>query len=219
MILAAGRGERMRPLTDKTPKPLLRAGGKALIDLQLDRLVAVGIRCLVINVSHLGDQIERHVGLGDNRGCCVHYSHEGEALETGGGIFKALPFLRDPFLVVNSDVWTDLDFSTLSINDEDLAHLVLVDNPSHHPTGDFSLEGNRLRVGGSRSMTFSGIGIYRKALFSGCRAGKFPLAPILREAMARNRVGGQRHGGGWMDIGTPRRLEELNTRLSQPTEN
>ncbi len=216
MILAAGRGERMRPLTDDTPKSLLRAGDKTLIDFHLDRLAAAGIRCLVINLAYLGEQIERHVGSGDNRGCCIHYSCEGEALETGGGIFKALPLLRDPFLVVNSDVWTDLDFATLAMDDDDLAHLVLVDNPPHHPAGDFSLKGSRLKVAGSDAMTFSGIGIYRKALFSGCQAGKFPLAPLLRDAMGRNRVGGRRHDGVWMDIGTPQRLEALDARLTRP---
>lgn len=214
MILAAGRGERMRPLTDRLPKPLLRAGGKALIDYHLEALNQAGLRCLVINHAHLGELIEQHVGTGDDRGCCVHYSREEQALETGGGIFKALPLLRDPFLVVNADVWSDVDYLSLSIEEGDLAHLVLVDNPPHHPDGDFSIDGGRLSAEGSERLTFSGIGIYRKALFTGLAADRFPLAPLLRKAMNHGRVGGRRHEGSWMDIGTPQRLDELDSRLA-----
>ena len=214
MILAAGRGERMRPLTDHTPKPLLRAGGKALVDYHVDALVAAGIRCLVVNHAHLGEQIERHIGSGGTRGCCIHYSREGEALETGGGILKAMPYLRDPFLVVNADIWSDIDYAALAIGRDDLARLVLVDNPEHHPEGDFRLEDARVHPGDNRpALTFSGVGIYRKALFAGCRPGRFPLAPLLREAMARGRVGGIHHPGGWVDVGTPARLRELDERL------
>jgi len=214
MILAAGRGERMRPLTDHTPKPLLRAGGKALIDYHVDALVAAGIRCLVVNHAHLGEQIEQHLGSGGDRGCCIHYSREGEALETGGGILKAMSHLKDPFLVVNADIWSDIDYAALAIGRDDLARLVLVDNPQHNPEGDFRLEDARVQPRDNRpALTFSGVGIYRKALFAGCRPGRFPLAPLLREAMARGRVGGIRHPGGWMDVGTPARLRELDERL------
>jgi MurNAc alpha-1-phosphate uridylyltransferase len=214
MILAAGRGERMRPLTDHTPKPLLRAGGKALIDYHIDALVAAGIRCLVVNHAHLGEQIEQHLGSGGARGCCIHYSREGEALETGGGILKAMPHLKDPFLVVNADIWSDVDYAALGIGRGDLAQLLLVDNPEHHPRGDFRLEGARVYPKDSRpALTFSGVGVYRKSLFAGRRPGRFPLAPLLREAMAQARVGGTRHPGAWMDVGTPARLRELDTRL------
>lgn len=214
MILAAGRGERMRPLTDRTPKPLLRAGGRALIDYHIEALVSAGIRCLVINHAHLGGQIESHVD-GGHWGSCIHYSREGEALETGGGIFKALPLLKSPFLVVNSDIWSDIPYAELTIGRDDLAHLVLVDNPRHNPAGDFALEDGRVRPAGAKRLTFSGVGLYRKALFSACGPGRFPLAPLLRDAMTRGRVGGQRHAGRWMDIGTPERLTQLDRLLDQ----
>ena len=213
MILAAGRGERMRPLTDRAPKPLLRAGGRALIDYQIEALASAGIRCLVINHAHLGDQIEHHVGGGGQWGSCIHYSREGEALETGGGIFRALPLLKEPFLVVNADIWSDVCYGELAISRDDLAHLVLVDNPRHNPAGDFALEDGRVRPEGAMRLTFSGVGLYRKALFAGCVPGRFPLAPLLRGAMTRGRVGGQRHAGRWMDIGTPDRLTELDRLL------
>lgn len=214
MILAAGRGERMRPLTDRTPKPLLKAGGEALIDHHIRALAAAGIRCLIINHAHLGAQVEEHVGGGDRWGVCVHYSREGDALETGGGIFKALPLLQEPFLVVNGDIWSDVDYGALRMPRDDLAHLVLVDNPPHHRAGDFSLRAGRVSDQDGPRLTFSGIGIYRKGLFAGCRPGKFPLAPLLRGAMAAGRVGGRRHSGRWMDIGTPARLAELDAMLT-----
>lgn len=204
----------MRPLTDRTPKPLLRAGGKALIEHHIEALVAAGIRCLVINHAHLGEQIEDFLGRGGCRGACIHYSREQDALETGGGIFKALPLLKDPFLVVNADTWTDIPYGDLSVERDDLAHLVLVDNPLHNPAGDFVLAGGRVRVEGGERLTFTGVGVYRKALFGHCRPGKFSLAPLLRDAMIDDRVGGRRHGGFWMDIGTPERLEALDARLS-----
>ena len=214
MILAAGRGERMRPLTDGTPKPLLRAGGRPLIDYHIDALVAAGIRCLVINHAHLGGQIETHLGGGGLWGVCIHYSREDQALETGGGIFKALPLLKEPFLVVNADTWSDIPYGELTVRREDLAHLVLVDNPLHHPAGDFALRAGRVTPSAARRFTFSGVGIYRKALFAGCVPGRFPLAPLLRDAIARRRVSGQHHAGLWMDIGTPERLQALDARLS-----
>ncbi len=216
MILAAGRGERMRPLTDQTPKPLLEAGGKALIQYHIERLAAAGIREIVINHAHLGDRIEAALGDGRRFGVRIRYSDEGQgkALETGGGIFKALPLLGpDPFLVVNGDIWTDLDFAGVRLADGDLAELVLVPNPPHHPDGDFALAAGRVSDAGPPRYTFGGIGVYSPALFDGCEPGAFPLAPLLRRAMARDRVGGRLHLGRWLDIGTPERLTELDLML------
>lgn len=213
MILAAGRGNRMRPLTDHTPKPLLAAGGKPLIQIQIERLAAAGFRELVINHAHLGHQIESALGDGAHLGVSIRYSAEGEgqALETGGGIFKALPLLGPgPFLVVNGDLWTDFPLHRLTLADGDLASVVLVENPPHHPQGDFALVGGRVRTGGSPRFTFGGIGLYRPELFAGCRGGAFPLAPVLRDAMDQDRVGGELHRGRWHDIGTPERLAELD---------
>ncbi|MBK1716608.1 N-acetylmuramate alpha-1-phosphate uridylyltransferase MurU [Thiocystis violacea] len=216
MILAAGRGERMRPLTDHNPKPLLQAGGKPLIQYHIERLAAAGIRDLVINHAHLGEQIEQALDDGARFGVRIRYSPEARALETGGGIFKALPLLGpEPFLVVNGDVWTDIDLGAPHLAEGDLAHLVLVDNPTHNPKGDFRLTGTRVHPDGSPRLTFSGIGLYRPELFAGCEAGAFPLAPLLRTAMADGRVGGQHHRGRWLDIGTPERLAELDRDLSQ----
>jgi MurNAc alpha-1-phosphate uridylyltransferase len=214
MILAAGRGERMRPLTDRVPKPLLTAGGRRLIDYHLEALARSGIREVVVNHAHLGDQIEAALGDGRAFGLRIRYSPEGRALETGGGIHRALPLLGEgPFLVVNGDVWTDVDFGGLTLAASDLAHLVLVDNPAHHPAGDFALQSGRASVQGEPRLTFSGIGVYRAALFAGCRDGAFPLAPLLREAMAAGRVSGERHAGTWVDVGTPERLAALDARL------
>lgn len=216
MILAAGRGNRMRPLTDRTPKPLLVAGGKPLIVHHIERLAAAGIRELVINHAHLGAQIETALGDGGAFGVRIRYSAENEALETGGGIFKALPLLGPaPFLVINGDIWTDCDVHGLQLAEGDLAHLVLVDNPPHHPTGDFALEDDRVQADGTPRHTFSGIGIYRPALFDGCIPGAFPLAPLLRRAMSAGRVSGRLHTGRWFDIGTPERLAELDRLLRQ----
>lgn len=217
MILAAGRGERMRPLTDHTPKPLLEVGGKPLIVWHIERLAAAGFTELVINHAHLGEQIERTLGDGSRWGVAIRYSAEGEgrALETGGGIFKALPLLgENPFLVVNGDIWCDLDFAELALPDGDLAQLVLIDNPDHNPGGDFHLDtAGRVHAEGEPRLTFSGIGVYSPALFSGCRPGAFPLAPLLRSAMAEGRVGGRHHRGRWMDVGTPERLLTLDKQL------
>ncbi len=217
MILAAGRGERMRPLTDHTPKPLLEAGGRPLIVWHLERLAAAGYRQVVINHAHLGDQIEARLGDGSRWGLSIRYSREGEgrALETGGGICKALPLLGpDPFLVINGDVWCDLDLASLSLPEGDLAYLVLVDNPPHHPAGDFVLSDGRVRdAGAGPRLTFAGIGVYHPALFAGCRPDPFPLAPLLRQAMAAGRVSGTHCRGTWVDVGTPRRLHDLDRRL------
>jgi MurNAc alpha-1-phosphate uridylyltransferase len=218
MILAAGRGERMRPLTDHTPKPLLPVAGKPLIVWHIERLASAGIRNLVINHAHLGEQVERALGNGERWGVTIHYSAEGQgkALETGGGIFKALPLLgQAPFLVVNGDVWCDADLSALSLHDDDLAQLLLVDNPAHNPAGDFHLDAvGRVHAAGEPRLTFSGIGVYSPALFAGCRPGPFPLPPLLRRAMAADRVGGQRHAGRWVDVGTPERLLMLDKQLT-----
>lgn len=216
MILAAGRGERMRPLTDTTPKPLLRAGGRALIEYHLEALVRAGIDDIVINHAHLGDRIEAALGSGSRYGARIRYSAEPEgALETGGGIFQALPLLgAGPFLVVNGDVWTDLDYASLPRTFDGLAYLLLVDNPAHHPDGDFCLDGGRVHVCDGPRLTFSGIGLYRAALFRDCRPGRFPLAPLLRDAMAADQIGGAHFQGRWLDIGTPQRLAELDHMLS-----
>ncbi len=213
MILAAGRGNRMRPLTDQTPKPLLIAGGRPLIQHQIERLAGAGFRELVINHAHLGHRIESALGDGAQLGISIRYSAEGEgqALETGGGIFKALPLLGpEPFLVVNGDVWTDFNFHALALAEGDLAHLVLVENPSHHQRGDFALVEGRVQAQGEPRFTFGGIGVYRPELFAGCPGGAFPLAPLLRAAMEQDRVSGQLYRGHWYDIGTPERLDALD---------
>jgi MurNAc alpha-1-phosphate uridylyltransferase len=217
MILAAGRGERMRPLTDRTPKPLLEVGGRPLIVWHIERLAAAGIRDLVVNHAHLGALIEAALGDGARWGVRIRYSAEGEgrALETGGGIFRALPLLGDrPFIVVNGDVWSDFDPAGLALPAHDLARLVLVDNPPHHPQGDFHLARDRLHADGEPRLTFAGIGAYSPELFAGCQPGAFPLAPLLREAMAAGRVGGLHHRGRWVDVGTPQRLAELDRSLA-----
>lgn len=212
MILAAGRGERMRPHTDVTPKPLLRIGGQMMIERHVHALAQAGIQQLVINYAHLGEQIVRALGDGSAYGVEIAYSPEPEAaLETGGGIFNALPLLgTEPFLVVNADIWTDYSFAGLPAVVDGLAHLVMVDNPPHHPDGDFSLSGGRLAQRGPAMLTFSGIGIYRPELFTGCMPGAFPLAPLLRSAMGDGQVSGEQYDGRWFDIGTPERLEAIN---------
>lgn len=215
MILAAGRGERMRPLSDSVPKPLLEAGGKPLIVHIIEGLAREGFRDLVINHSHLGEQIETYLADGGRHGVHIAYSHEpGGGLETGGGIFKALSLIdTDPFVVINGDIWTDFPFSRLPKCLEGLAHLVLVDNPPQHPQGDFALQGGRVVEVGEPRLTFSGIGVYARSLFADCRPGKFPLAPRLRAAMARGLVSGEHYRGRWRDIGTPQRLNELDQEL------
>lgn len=214
MILAAGRGERMRPLTDRIPKPLLRVGGKSLIEYHIEALVAAGFSELVINHAHLGERIEAALGDGGRWGARIRYSPEGEALETGGGIFRALPLLGDaPFLVVNGDIWCDYDFSIPPPGEGVLAHLVLVDNPAHNPRGDFALSAGRVANAGAPRLTFSGIGLYRPELFAGCAPGAFPLAPLLRAACDRGQVSGEHYRGRWTDVGTPQRLRELGRML------
>jgi MurNAc alpha-1-phosphate uridylyltransferase len=211
MILAAGRGERLRPLTDHTPKPLLAAGGRPLIEHLVVALVAAGISDLIVNTAHLGERIEAYLGDGSRFGARIVYSPEGEALETGGGIFRALPLLGDgPFLVVNGDIATDFPFARLKGHPEGLAHLVLVPNPPHHAQGDFALDGGRVHDTGPERHTFSGIGVYRPELFAGCAPGRFPLAPLLRQAMPEGKVSGELYEGFWMDIGTVERLEAFD---------
>lgn len=214
MILAAGRGERLRPLTDRTPKPLLPAGGRPLIEHLIGALVAGGITELIVNTAHLGEQVEAALGDGARLGARISYSPEGEALETGGGIHRALPLLGEaPFLVVNGDIATDFPFGSLRDLSVDLAHLVLVPNPEHHPAGDFGLHDGQARNGGEPRYTYGGIGVYRPELFRDCVPGRFPLAPLLRAAMARNAVSGQLHEGLWMDIGTVERLQAFDDYL------
>ena len=219
MVLAAGRGERMRPLTDAAPKPLLRVGGKSLIQHHLERLAAAGFREVVINTAWLGDMIESALGTGTRFGLAITYSHERpEALETGGGIFNALPLLGSaPFLLVNGDVWTDIDFAALRRDPPggSLAHLVLVPNPPQHARGDFLLTRGLVSEGEGMRHTYSGIGIYRPELFAGCAPGKFPLLPLLRRAIAERRLSGELHAGRWFDIGTVERLHELDAQLLQ----
>jgi N-acetyl-alpha-D-muramate 1-phosphate uridylyltransferase len=219
MILAAGRGERMRPLTDHTPKPLLPVAGRPLIVWHMERLAKVGIREIVINHAHLGDQIEALLDDGSAWGVSIRYSEEPPgALETAGGIANALPLLGErPFLVVNGDIWCDLDFASLPpLAANDLAHLVLVPNPPHHPNGDFDLQSGRVLgvPGVPGRLTFAGIGLYRPELLTSIERGKpAKLAPLLREAMAANRVSGQIHTGRWVDVGTPDRLAALDAEV------
>jgi MurNAc alpha-1-phosphate uridylyltransferase len=220
MILAAGRGERMRPLTDHTPKPLLQAGGKPLIVWHIERLVRAGITDLVINHAHLGVQSEHALGDGGQFGAQIRYSSEGAALETAGGIAFARHLLgSEPFAVVNGDVYCDYDFGRLPAlaaqmqRNHDHAHLVLVDNPAHHPNGDFGLHAMRV-TDTAPKWTFSGIGLYCPELFAQIPRGtKAPLAPLLREQIALGKVSGERHRGVWVDVGTPQRLEELDRQL------
>jgi MurNAc alpha-1-phosphate uridylyltransferase len=217
MILAAGRGERMRPLTDATPKPLLAAGGKPLIVWLIEALAAAGFRELVINHAHLGARLEAGVGDGAAWGVRIAWSREGEALETAGGIATALPLLGDaPFAAVNGDIHCDYPFARLrtALPDDADAHLVLVDNPPQHPQGDFSLDAGRAGNAAAPRLTFAGIGVYRPRLFAGIAPGtRAPLAPLLRAAADRDALSAERHAGAWTDVGTPQRLAELDARL------
>lgn len=216
MILAAGRGERMRPLTDHTPKPLLRVGGKPLIVWHLIRLAKAGFKQIVINHAHLGAQIEQVLGDGSLWGVQIQYSPEKIALETAGGIANSLPLLGNaPFLVVNGDIFTDIDFATLTLVPKHLAHLVLVDNPVQHPQGDFAIQDGFLKNAGEPKLTFSGVGIYHPDLFAGVVRGQpAKLAPLFRQAVAQNLASAQHYQGIWHDIGTPERLHDLDVQLS-----
>jgi MurNAc alpha-1-phosphate uridylyltransferase len=212
MILAAGRGERLRPLTNTTPKPMLVVRGKPLVVWHLEALARAGVREVIINVSWLGAQISAALGDGATWGLKLHYSEEPErALETGGGIYQALPLLGpDPFLVVNGDIHTGFDFAQLRAAPQALAHLVLVPNPVQHPDGDFALAQGVVSEQGTPRFTYSGIGIYRPELFAGCTAGRFPLLPLLRHAIAAQRLHGELYTGPWTDVGTAERLAALN---------
>jgi MurNAc alpha-1-phosphate uridylyltransferase len=212
MLLAAGRGERLRPLTDRTPKPLLQVRGRALIEWHLEALARAGIDAVVINLSWLGEQIRARVGGGERYGLQVRYSEEpAGALETGGGIFQALPLLgAAPFIVVNADIHTDFDYARLAIAPGALAHLVLVPNPEHHPRGDFSLREGRVLAAGEPRHTYAGIGLYRPELFAGCSPGRFPLLPLLLRASAAAQLHGELYAGHWADVGSAARLAALN---------
>ena len=220
MLLAAGRGERMRPLTDHTPKPLLQAGGKSLIVWHIEKMARAGICDLVINHAYLGNQIEAALGDGGQFGIRIRYSAENSVLETAGGIANALPLLGDaPFAVINSDIYCGYDFvrlpehaATLKASG-DSAHLVLVNNPAHHPNGDFGLISGRV-VNNTPAFTFSGIGIYQPGLFANIPRGTIaPLAPLLRAQIALGKVSGEHYRGRWLDVGTPQRLEKLDNEL------
>ena len=203
----------MRPLTDRMPKPLLPVGGRPLIVHLIDALADAGFSELVINHSYRGGDIERALGDGGRHGVHILYSAEPEgALETGGGIYRALPMLGEEFLVVNGDIWTDYPFARLRRPPTGLAHLVLVDNPPHHPYGDFALSGDAVEVQG-RKLTFAGIGTYRAELFSGCTEDRFPLSPLLRRAIVERRVSGEHYSGRWIDVGTPERLQAVDSML------
>lgn len=217
MILAAGRGERMRPLTDHLPKPLLPVGGKPLLDHHLERIAAAGISSVIVNLAWHGEKIRAALGTGERFGVSITYSDEAHrALETGGGIFKALPFLAPgPFLVVNGDVWTDWRLPRdLELGSADLAHFVLVPNPPQHLKGDFALAGTRVVEEGGSRCTYSGIGLYREEFFAGCTPGAFPLLPLMQRAIRAGRVSGELYTGRWYDIGTPERLAALDRELT-----
>jgi MurNAc alpha-1-phosphate uridylyltransferase len=215
MILAAGRGERMRPLTNDVPKPLLKAGGRMLIEYHLEALARAGYSDVVINHSYLGQKVEAALGDGARYGVRIRYSPEPEPpLEVGGGIRHALPLLGDCFLVVNGDVWTDFPFDRLK-PPVGFAHIVLVDNPPHHPQGDFALVGREVRATGAPRLTYAGIGVYRAALFAARSLGRFPLLPLLREAIDQANLAGEHYHGRWIDVGTPARLRELDLSLAR----
>ncbi len=229
LIFAAGLGERMRPLTDHTPKPLLQVGGKPLIAWHLEKLAGMGVREVVINTSWLAEQFPQTLGDDERWGLRLSYSYEGPTpLETGGGMHHALPLLGDaPFLAINGDIWTDYDFSRLPREPKGEAHLVMIDNPAHNPNGDFALDSDGiLHPKGDACLTFSGIGVYRSSLLADWRtivgksAGveelppRFKLAPLLRAAMSMGKISGERHHGRWTDVGTPQRLAQLDRELT-----
>ncbi|MBV8143756.1 MAG: nucleotidyltransferase family protein [Gammaproteobacteria bacterium] len=212
MLLAAGRGERMRPLTDSLPKPLIPVGGRTLIAWHLLALARAGVHEVVINLSWLAAQLRDALGDGSAFGVSIAWSDEGPVpLETGGGIFRALPLLGPaPFLVVNADIWTDIDFGALALEPDAHAHLVLIPNPPHHPRGDFGLEGDRVVARDTDRFTYTGVGVYRPEFFEGCSAGRFPLLPLLNRAIGAGRARGELHRGRWCDVGTAERLASLS---------
>ena len=216
MLLAAGLGERLRPITDKIPKPLVEIAGKPLIDYHLENLKSAGYEEIVINLSYLGEMIESHLGDGSHFNVTIHYSHEGESpLETAGGIIQALPMLGDqPFLVLNADIWCNHSLSFANLDQDKLAHIVLVDNPAHHPKGDFAYEYGKIYNQGKNYLTYSGIGIYNPKLFKNIAAGKHALAPILRNAIEEGLVSAEYYSGEWFDTGTKERLVEADNYVS-----
>ena len=211
MILAAGRGERLRPLTDEIPKSMVEVRGKSLLERHLENVSSSGIRTVVINLGWLGDRIVERIGSGSRYGLEVLYSQEGDnILETGGGIHKALPLLgSEPFLVVNADIYTDMPVPDVVLADEHLGHLVMVPTPDYRDHGDFDLVDGLVRNAEKPAYIFSGVALYRPEFFAGCEAGRFPLAPMLREAADRGRLSGSLYEGLWADIGTPERLAAL----------
>ncbi|WP_109124835.1 N-acetylmuramate alpha-1-phosphate uridylyltransferase MurU [Dyella sp. C11] len=228
LIFAAGLGERMRPLTDHTPKPLLEAGGKRLIEWHLEKLAAIDVRYVVINTSHLADQFPEALGDGSRWGMRIRYAYEGPTpLETGGGMLNALPLLgSEPFIVISADVWTDMDFSTLPVEPRGVGHLLMVDNAPHHPLGDFSLDAQGLIHADDSAprLTYSGIGVFRRELLDAWQdvahdaaaketPPRFKLRPLLERAIARRELTGSHYRGAWTDVGTPQRLKELDERL------
>ena len=214
MILAAGRGERLRPLTETLPKALVEVQGRSLLERHLDRLAAAGFETVVINLGWLGEQIAERVGSGDNYGVNVVYSPEGDnILETGGGIHRALPLLGGaPFLVVNADIYCDIPLPPAELASGDDAHLVFVPKPPYKAAGDFDLQDGRVVAGDDPGLTFSGVAVYRPRFFAGCEPGRFPLAPMLTEAAQDDRLAGSLFTGTWEDVGTPERLAQLNRR-------
>jgi MurNAc alpha-1-phosphate uridylyltransferase len=214
MILAAGRGERMGHLTENCPKPLLKVAGRPLIEHHILALKQYGFDDFVINVAYLGDQIKSALGSGERWGVSIEYSDEGDqALETGGGIYKALPLLGDePFLVVNADVWTDFPYDSLIKATTKDIHLVLVNNPLHHQKGDFGLLDGVAQLEGDELYTYSGIGVFRAAIFTQQMDGAFPLAPIIRQSILSEQVSAQLYHGEWVDVGTPERLANLENK-------
>ncbi|MDR6936770.1 N-acetylmuramate alpha-1-phosphate uridylyltransferase MurU [Luteibacter sp. 3190] len=215
LILAAGLGERMRPLTERTPKPLLEVAGKPLIVHHIEKLVAADVRYIVINTSHLADQFPDALGDGSRWGVRIRYSYEGPTpLETGGGMLAALPLLGpDPFIVVSADIWSEIDYAALPREPEGVAHLVMVPNPDFHPAGDFALAAGRLFEGegpdGAERLTFGNVGVYRREIVEGEAPGRFKLLPMYRKAMAEGRLAGERFDGFWRNVGTPAQLDEL----------
>lgn len=212
MILAAGRGERLRPLTDEIPKSLIEVRGESLLERHLENVRSAGIQTVVINLGWLGDKIVERVGSGKRYGLEVLYSQEGDnILETGGGIHKAIPTLgAAPFLVVNADIYTDMPVPDMQLADDHLGHLVMVPTPDYREHGDFDIEAGLVRNGDKAAYTFSGVAIYRPEFFDGCEAGRFPLAPMLREAADRRALSGSLYQGIWADVGTPERLAQVN---------
>lgn len=216
MILAAGLGTRMRPLTDRCPKPLLQVADKALIDYHLEKLARAGVREVVVNSAWLTEQIQEHLGSGERYGLVIHHSVENAPLETAGGIINALALLGDePFLLVNGDIWTELDFAPLLSLEPDGAHLLLTDNPGHHPDGDFGIaaDGKLAPCGQGQSYTFMGVSVWNPQAFAGLPAGARPLKPIIDQLLAEQRVTAAYFSGRWLDVGTPERLHELDAQL------